>query len=122
MKTEINGDFKGYVTRFKMPSLNCFIYPLKSAGIIFIIQLVLSGLFYAIGTSKATFFILLMQVLLMIGYYIGVHYKQFWNVVLEESKGLFADLLMWLYYIIICVISLMPSFIYFYIAESSLLG
>lgn len=85
MKTEINGDFKGYVTRFKMPSLNCFIYPLKSAGIIFIIQLVLSGLFYAIGTSKATFFILLMQVLLMIGYYIGVHYKQFWNVVLEES-------------------------------------
>lgn len=44
MKTEIQGDFKGYFLRFKMPSKRCFSMPLKSAGLIFLFELVLSGI------------------------------------------------------------------------------
>ena len=58
-----------------------------------------------------------MQCLLMVGYYIEVLKNDFWNVVLEESKGLFADMLMWIYYIILCVFSLIPAFFYFYLGD-----
>ena len=58
-----------------------------------------------------------MQCLLMVGYYIGVLKNDFWNIVLEESKGLFADMLMWIYYIILCVFSLIPAFFYFYLGD-----
>lgn len=44
MKTEIQGDFIGYFLRFKMPSTRCFSMPLKSAGLIFLFELVLSGI------------------------------------------------------------------------------
>lgn len=54
---------------------------------------------------------MLLQCMLMIGYYIGVLKKDFWNIALEESKGLFADVFMWIYYILLCVLSLLPAFI-----------
>lgn len=117
MKTEIQGNFKGYLTRFKLPSPKCFKMPLKSVGIIFSIQLLLASIFYLIGINKATLFIMLMQCMAMMGYYIGVLKNDFWNIVLEESKGLFADLIMWVYYIVLCVTSLLPAFLFFYLAE-----
>lgn len=63
----------------------------------FFIEAVLCGIFILIGTNRATLMIMLMQCLLMVGYYIGVLKNDFWNIVLEESKGLFADMLMWIY-------------------------
>ena len=45
MRTEINGDFNGYVQRFRLPSSKCFIMPLKQVGIIFLIEMILTGLF-----------------------------------------------------------------------------
>ena len=79
--------------------------PLKSVGIIFCIQLLLASIFYLIGINKATLFIMLMQCMAMMGYYIGVLKNDFWNIVLEDSKGLFADF------------SLLPTFLFFYLAE-----
>lgn len=118
MKTEINGDFKGYLTRFKLPSAKCFKMPLKNFGIIFLIEAALCGVFLLIGINRATLLIMLMQSLLMVGYNVGVLKDDFWNIVLEESKGLFADMLMWIYYIILCVFSLIPAFFFFYLSDA----
>lgn len=119
MKTEIQGDFKGYLVRFKMPSKRCFSMPLKSAGLIFLFELILSGFFILIGISNWALILSLMLCLLAIGYYIGVLYKDFWNIVLEESKGFFPDLIMWIYYMAICAISLSPAFVLFYLSNLS---
>ena len=113
MKTEIQGDFWGYVTRFKLPSAKCFKYPLKSAVVAFLVQLATAGLFALISLSPATGIIMLLECLLILGYYVKVLYKDFWNVVLEESKGLFADLLMWVYYFAICALTLTPAATFF---------
>lgn len=114
MKTEINGDFKGYLLRFKLASKKCFFLPIKSAIIIFFIQLLLVGILSFFDTSFAAILLLFVDVMLMLGYYLKVLYKNFWNVVLEESKGLFADLIMWIYYILVCLISLSPALIFLF--------
>ena len=49
--------------------------------------------------------------MLAVSFYIKVHYRLFWNIVLVDSKGLVPDLLMWLYYILIGLISISPSYI-----------
>lgn len=113
MKTEVQGDFWGYVTRFKLASATCFKFPLKSALVVFLVQLVTAALLALIGFSPATAIIMLLECLLMIGYYVKVLYKDFWNVVLEESKGLFADLIMWIYYLLTCALSLVPAMVFF---------
>ena len=118
MATEIRGDLKGYLIRFELPSLKCFMMPLKSVGIIFIIELILSIAFIIIGVSKGTNLIMLLQCMLMVGYYIGVLKNDFWNIVLEESKGFLADLIMWIYYIIVCIISLSPSLCFFHFSDT----
>jgi hypothetical protein len=118
MNTEIQGDFKGYVCRFKLPSAKCFAFPLKSAAIAFIIQAITAVLLGIISIGPATAIILLMECLFLIGFYVKVLYKEFWNTVLEESKGLFADLFMWIYYIFVCAISLIPSAIFFVILDN----
>ena len=118
MATEIRGDLKGYLRRFELPSLKCFIMPLKSVGIIFIIELLLSIAFIIIGITKATIIIMLLQCMFIVGYYVGVLKNDFWNIVLEESKGFLADLIMWLYYILVCIISLSPAFVYFYYSDT----
>lgn len=120
MKTEIQGDFIGYACRFRLPSAKCFAFPLKSAAIVFLVQLVSAVLFGLIGFSAATAIILLLECLFMIGFYVKVLYMDFWNVVLEESKGLFADLLMWVYYFAVCAVSLAPSFVFFMMLENHL--
>lgn len=117
MKTEIQGDFMGYVMRFKLPSAGCFLAPLKSAGAIFLAELVLSGVLYFVGVETWSLVVSLLLCMVAIGYYVGVLYKAFWNIVLEESKGLFADMFMWIYYIVICAISLSPALLLFYIAK-----
>ena len=58
MKTEIQGDFLGYACRFRLPSSKCFAFPLKSAAIVFLVQLVSAVLFGLIGFSAATAIIL----------------------------------------------------------------
>ena len=120
MKTEIQGDFWGYACRFKLPSSKSFKYPLKSAGIILAVQLVTVGLLSLCGIKPVTAIILLMECLLLIGYYVKVLYVDFWNVVLEESKGLFADMIMWVYYFVICAASLVPSAVFFMILDNHL--
>ena len=117
MKTEIQGDFRGYVTRFKLPSARCFKLPLRSALAAFLIQLVSVGLLALVSLSPATAIIVLLESLLMVGYYVKVLYKDFWNVVLEESKGLFADMLMWLYYFVVCTVTFVPSVFFFYLYD-----
>lgn len=117
MKTEIQDDFIGYILRFKLPSKECFIKPLKKAGIILLLELILSGIIYLVGIQTWSLVLSLSVCMFIIGYYVGVLYKDFWNVVLEESKGLFADLIMWIYYIAICVISLSPALAIFYLSE-----
>lgn len=117
MKTEIQGDFIGYLLRFKMPSRSCLLIPLKSACFIFIFELILSSIliFTRIGTWSVV--LSLIVSMMAVGYYVGVLYKDFWNVVLVESKGFFADIIMWLYYVAICALSLSPAFILFYLSE-----
>ena len=119
MRTEIQGDFKGYFLRFKMPSQKCFRMPLKSAGLIFLFELVLSSMFIMLGIKTCSIVLSLMVCMMAIGYYIEVLYKDFWNVVLEESKGFFADVFMWIYYMAICAISLSPAFVLFYLSDMS---
>ena len=114
MNTEIQGDIKGYLSRFKMPSKRCFSMPLKSAGLILLLELVLSGTLMLIGIKTWSVVLTLIVCMMAVGYYIGVLYKDFWNIVLEESKGFFADVLMWIYYMAICAISLLPAIILFY--------
>ena len=113
MNTEVQGDFWGYVTRFKLPSAKCFKYPLKSALVAFLVQLVTAVLLGLVSLSPATAIIMLLECLLFVGYYVKVLYKEFWNVVLEESKGLFADLLMWVYYFAICALTMTPAAVFF---------
>lgn len=91
--------------------------PLKSAGIVLLTQLIMSGLFILIGIPTWSVVISLMLCLLAVGYYIGVLYKDFWNIVLEESKGLLPDILMWMYYMALCAISLSPAFVLFYLSD-----
>jgi len=111
MKTELNGDWLGYAKRFRLPSIKTFIYPLKTAGIIFIVGAILTTLLHFIPNATILKVHLHFAVLMVaIYFYIKVHYRQFWDIVLEESKGLFADLLMWLYYVVICLISITPTF------------
>ena len=120
MATEIRGDLKGYFRRFELPSLKCFVMPLKSVGIIFLIEIILSIAFIMICISKGTNLIMLLQCMLMVGYYIGVLKNDFWNIVLEESKVFFADLIMWIYNIIVCIISLSPSLCYLIFSDKVL--
>lgn len=79
-----------------------------------------SGLLSLCGFKPATAIILLMECLFLIGYYVKVLYEDFWNVVLEESKGLFADIIIWVYYFAVCAVSLVPSAVFFMILENHL--
>ena len=121
MRTEINGNIKGYIQRFRLPSSKCFTMPLKQVGIISLIEMILTGLFLLVGISKVTIIIILIQSLFMVSYYVTVLKDDFWNIVLEDSKGLLADLLMWIYYIALCVISLFPALVFFYLSDSVVL-
>jgi hypothetical protein len=56
----------------------------------------------------------------MIGFYVKVLYKDFWNVVLEESKGFFADFIMWVYYFVVCALSLAPAAVFFLLLDKTL--
>lgn len=118
MRTEINGDIKGYISRFELPSSRCFTMPLKHVGIIFLIEFLLTSLFLFIGFNKVTIIIMLLQSMFVIGCHVAVLKADFWNIVLEESRGLFADLLMWVYYVALCVISLAPACVFFYLSDS----
>lgn len=117
MKTEIQGDFKSYFLRFKLPTKKCFLMPFKSAGLIFLCEIVLTGLFILLGDPNWFTLLNLMLCMFAICYYIKVLWKDFWNVVLEESKGFFSDAIMWTYYLAVCVISLLPAFVLFYLSE-----
>lgn len=115
MKTEIPGDFKGYFLRCKFPTKRCFSMPLKSVGLIFGVECLLASLLMLIGIQAWGVVFMLVSCMMAIGYYIGVLYKDFWNIVLDESKGLFPDMVMWVYYMVLFAISLSPAFVIFYL-------
>ncbi len=110
MKTEINGNWIDYAKRCRFPGKKAFLYPLKHTAVLFGIQLVVSAVFAFLPLKSVirlvpVFFVLFFA----LSYYIKVHWHTFWNVVLEDSKGLLPDLIMWLYYVVICLISIVPS-------------
>lgn len=53
----------------------------------------------------------------IVWYYIGVLKNDFWNIVLEESKGLFADLRMSVSYIVLCVTFSLTTLVFVYLVE-----
>lgn len=111
MRTEIKGNWIGYAKRFRMPSKKVLKYPLKHIGILLAVQIVVSGLFTFLPIPPIVKLIPIFAVMMFaVFYYLKVHWHTFWEV-LEESKGLIPDLLMWLYYLIICIVSIMPSLI-----------
>ena len=100
MKTEINGDRKAYVKRFQLPGKKCWLMPLKWFGFSLVVQIV--AVFIAINTNVLPIIVSSM----INGTFLYAAGKEFWNVVLEESKGLWADLLMWLYYALFFAITI----------------
>lgn len=100
MKTEINGDRKAYVKRFRLPGKKIWLMPLKWFGISLAVQIV--AIIMAINTNVLPIIVSSM----INGTFLYVAGKEFWNVVLEESKGLWADLLMWLYYTLLFAITI----------------
>lgn len=100
MKTEINGDWKAYAKRFQLPQKKTWILPLKWFGICLVVQI--AAMLLAVNTN-----ILVLVVSSMIsGAFLYAAGKEFWNVVLEESKGFWADLLMWLYYALLFALTI----------------
>ena len=72
MITEINGDFKDYLKRYILPSSKCFKMPVISVGIIFLIELLIIGLFHWIGINIVTIVIMLLQCMLLAGCFVYV--------------------------------------------------
>jgi hypothetical protein len=100
MKTEINNDWKGYLSRFKMPSTKALLWPLKYVAICLPIQAICC---YLAAISNGL--LLVMSSMIMVVFLYAV-FKHLWEVVLEEAKGFWADALMWLYYIAIVFVTL----------------
>ena len=105
MKTEINGDWKGYLKRFKLPSRQIMLLPLGKLSACLVIQIV------ACVLASVTHVLMLVVSSLILGAFLYAVYKQFWEVVLEESKGFFADALMWLYYIVLVFLTIVAPFL-----------
>ena len=102
MKTEIQGNWKEYSKRFRLPPVKVLIIPLKRFSICLILQIVLGGIVFVLsrkGLYPGALLLLIVSSMIIGGYLYAV-YKEFWNVVLESSKGLWADVLMWIYYAI----------------------
>ena len=116
--SEINGDWKGYLKRFQMPCKQTLRLPLFRMTICFLLQLPIVFICWYYKEIGFPMILLAMATTLgILTYYIKVLYKEFWNYVLVESLGFFADLLMWLYYLALTIISLSP-FITFFILFS----
>ena len=105
MKTEINGDWKAYSKRFGLPPRKVILGPLKNFGICFAVQCI------ACALACVTHVLILFVSSLIIGAVLYAVYKYFWEVVLEESKGLWADTLMWIYYLLLSAITLLIPFL-----------
>lgn len=99
MKTEINGDWKAYAKRFQLPQKKTWILPLKWFGVSFVVQIV--AMVLAIHTN----ILMLVVSSMIICAFLYAAGKEFWTVVLEESKGLWADVMMWLYYALLCALT-----------------
>ena len=112
--SEINGDWKGYLKRFQMPCKKTLRLPLFRMTICFMLQLPIVFIcWYYREFGFPIILLVLTTTLGIISYYIKVLYKEFWNYVLVESLGFFADLLMWFYYFVLTVLSLSPVILFF---------
>ncbi len=112
--SEINGDWKGYLKRFQMPCKKTLRLPLFRMTLVFLFQLPMALLcWYYHEVGFPIILLALVTVMGILSYYIKVLYKEFWNYVLVESLGFFADLLMWLYYFVLTIISLSPFITFF---------
>lgn len=110
MKTEIDGNWLAYAKRCRFPGKKAFRLPLKHACILFLVQLVVAVVFVFLPLKPVVRLVPVFFVLFFaLSYYIKVHWHTFWNVVLDDSKGLIPDFVMWLYYVVICLISILPS-------------
>jgi hypothetical protein len=101
MKTEINNDWKGYLSRFKMPSTKALLWPLKYVAICLPIQAICCYL-----ATISNVLMLVMSSMIMVVFLYAV-FRHLWEVVLEEAKGFWADAMMWLYYIAIVFVTLL---------------
>ena len=115
---EINGDWKAYLKRFQMPCKSTLRLPLFRMTICFLLQLPIVFIcWYYKEVGFPIIFLAMVTILGILSYYIKILYKEFWNYVLVESLGFFADLLMWLYYFILTVLSLLPIIVFFVMFE-----
>ena len=108
METEIKGDWKGYLKRFHLPDIRIFKGPLLGFGVCLLLQVVFSVIACCISTSQplsGNAWILICVSSLIIGTFLYAIFRNFWNVILEESKGFWADVLMWVLYIILTLVS-----------------
>lgn len=92
MKTEIDGNWHKYTKRFQLPPRRIWVLPLKWFGISSLIQV--AAMFVAIYTN----ILVLIVSSMIVGAFLYAAGKEFWNIVLEESKGFWADVIMWMYY------------------------
>jgi len=124
MQTEINGDWKGYLHRFKLPEKKVVLLPLKRFGICLMIQVVLGTVAVGLAhscASKGGMLLWLVVSSMIIGAYLYAVYKEFWTVVLEAAKGFWADLLMWVYYIVCsAMITVVPVMVVDYIMNRNI--
>ena len=108
MKTEINGDWKGYLKRFKLPSRKVLLEPLKYFAICLVVQVVFCVL------ASVTHILLLVVSSLIVGAFLYSAFKILGEVVLEEAKGFWADTLMWFYYLVLVLLTVVAPFLIAY--------
>ena len=108
MKTEINNDWKGYFSRFKMPSTKALLGPLKYVAIYLPVQAICCYL-----AAISNVLMLGMSSMIMVVFLYAV-FRHLWEVVLEEAKGFWADALMWLYYLALIAITVVLPFVVVY--------
>ena len=109
MRTEINGDWIGYLKRFKLPPLETFKTPLLRFFICFLCQSLIAGVSYLLynvyNAQIAIWLLPCVSSSVMITFLYAL-FKDFWNSVLVEAKGFFADLMMWGIFILLTGITI----------------
>lgn len=120
MKAGREVPFCTYISRCRFPSAKAFVFPLRSAAIIFAVQLLLLLIFQITDANPIVQLLaFVFTFTFSVSYYVKFNASEFWNKVLEESLGLFPDFIMWCYYILIAVISVAPGIVGLFLIKTA---